>query len=89
MKRTGTCPKCGGKRIGRFEYVADETDATTQPGKRRCLWWQSAGFFKGENRADVEAYACTECGYFEEHVKNPGAVAWEKLKPFSWHRPEG
>jgi len=36
--------------------------------------------------ADAEAYVCTECGYFEEYVKDPGAVPWEKLAPFHWHK---
>jgi predicted nucleic-acid-binding Zn-ribbon protein len=89
MKRTATCPKCQSTKIGRFDHVADESDATTEPGRRRSLWWQLEGGFwsKTEHRAEVEAYVCTECGYFEEYVKNPGAVSWEKLAPFSWHRP--
>ena len=85
MKTTGICPKCQRLKIGHFPYVADETDATTGPGSRRTLWRQSKGFFKGEDRADIEAYVCTECGYFEEYVINPKSVAWENLKPFKWH----
>lgn len=75
--------------MGRFDYVADESDATTEPGRKRSLWWQMEGgfFSKKEYRADVEAYVCTECGYFEEYVKNPADVEWEKLAPFRWHRP--
>jgi predicted nucleic-acid-binding Zn-ribbon protein len=89
MKTSGKCGKCGGTRIGRFEHVADETDATTGPGRTRSLWWQrEGGFFSSkELRADVEAYVCTACGYFEEYVKDPKSVPWEKLTPFRWHRP--
>jgi predicted nucleic-acid-binding Zn-ribbon protein len=89
MKTSGKCSKCGSSRVGRLEYVADETDATTEPGKKRSLWWQSeGGFFSSKvHRADVEAYVCTECGYFEEYVKNPQSIPWENLAPFRWHRP--
>ena len=89
MKRDARCPKCESVKIGRFDYLADESDATTEPGRRRTLWWQvEGGFFskRAEHRADVEAYVCTECGYFEEYVKAPRDVAWEKLAPFSWHK---
>jgi len=88
MKTSGKCAKCGGTRVGRFEYVADETDATTGPGQKRSLWWQMEGGFFSKTRigADAEAYVCTECGYFEEYVKDPGAVPWEKLAPFHWHK---
>ncbi len=85
MKKAGICPKCGSRKIGHFAYVADETDATTGPGRRRCLWRQSRGFLQGEDRADVEAFVCTECGFFEEYVRDPHAVAWKNLKPFRWH----
>ncbi len=27
----------------------------------------------------TEAYACEECGYFEEYVKNPEEMPWENL----------
>ncbi len=89
MKKSGRCVKCGSAQVGRFEYVADESDATTEPGKTRTLWWQTeGGFFSSKTiQAAVEAYVCTECGYFEEYVKNPSAVPWEKLTPFRWHRP--
>lgn len=93
MKKTGVCPKCEGTAVGRFAYVADENDATTEPGRRRVLWWQREGgglFSSGtEHRAEVEAYVCTACGYFEEYVTSPEKVAWEKLAPFRWHRPQG
>jgi predicted nucleic-acid-binding Zn-ribbon protein len=92
MKKSGVCPKCNGQRVGRMAYVADESDATTEPGRKRSLWWQlekTGGFFSmpDQHRADVEAYVCTQCGYFEEYVKDAHLVEWEKLEPFNWHRP--
>jgi hypothetical protein len=91
MKTTGVCPKCESERVGRLEYVADESDVTTRPGRRRSLWWEvekTGGFFSAgaEHRAEVEAYVCTGCGYFEEYVKDPHLIEWEKLEPFNWHR---
>src|SRR5262245_58245088 len=35
----------------------------------------------------LEAYVCTDCGYFETFVKEPRTVAWEQLVGFSWVNP--
>ena len=36
--------------------------------------------------ATVEAFVCTECGHFEEYVKDAGNVPWDKLPHFRWCR---
>lgn len=90
MKTTGVCPKCTGKKLGHFSTVLDTTKGGG-PLVVRSLWRQFVksgdGFFDPlvEVAAKVEAYVCTECGYFEEYVVNPAQVAWEKLDAFAWH----
>jgi len=34
--------------------------------------------------ANVEAYICTECGYFEEYVKDAKNLDWDKLEAFRY-----
>ena len=33
---------------------------------------------------DVEAYLCADCGYFEEYLKSPETVPWDRLEHFRW-----
>lgn len=32
----------------------------------------------------LEAYVCTECGYYETYVKELDEIEWDKLVGFSW-----
>lgn len=83
MKRTGRCPKCDATKIGVVKEVRDED---TGPRARHLASeiWQ--GHFLSETRpvGQVEAYVCTECGYFEEYLARPEAMEWEKVRGFSW-----
>jgi hypothetical protein len=36
--------------------------------------------------ANIEAFVCADCGYFEEYVKDTGNVPWDKLPHFRWCR---
>jgi hypothetical protein len=80
MKRSGVCPKCQGQRVGRITHVVDDGPA----GKRQLV--QMRGWIRS-NAGDVEAYVCTDCGYFEEHVAHSDlrTLAWEKVEGFEWH----
>ena len=88
MKRTRQCPKCKGKKIGRICTVMDDTSRGEKP--RRLAETREGGFFRFGGTvysAEVEAYVCTECGYFEEYIKEPREVAWDRLETFSWLEP--
>jgi hypothetical protein len=37
----------------------------------------------------LEAYVCTDCGYHESYVKDPGSLEWEQLRGFAWVNPKG
>jgi hypothetical protein len=81
MRKTGTCPKCDGKRIMRIASVPDA------PVPRRLLTRRTKkpGLLFGETEeegltGDVEAYACADRGYFEEYLADPrrltGTASW-------------
>ena len=79
MKRTWQCPKCAGTRVGYFDEVSDADrirGARTLDRSDKESWIA----------ASVEAFVCTDCGYFEEYVKDAGNVAWDKLPHFRWCR---
>ncbi len=84
MKKSGSCPKCQGRRIGRLAGVPDQTKG----GGLRAIAEEKDTWFATYHGL-VEAYVCTECGYFEEYVFAAGDVPWEKLLGFSWHAPRG
>ena len=93
--RNGKCPKCSGTKIGRFENVLDvktnnseAVQIRNREFKRLGSVSEKTGFLSSETKAaEVEAFVCTECGYLEEYVKDPGGVPWEKLSLFSWVKP--
>ncbi|MBI2388345.1 MAG: hypothetical protein HYV09_01900 [Deltaproteobacteria bacterium] len=86
MKRTWRCPKCNGARIGYFETLPDS--AHGEASKPRMIGNQVVGSFLGlqahQGAAPVEAFVCTECGYFEEYVKNPTTIPWDQFVGFRW-----
>lgn len=91
--RTGQCPKCGGTKIGYLENVLDvksgnDLDFRIRVEEFRHLMATSVkkGWLrKEEHKAMVEAYVCTDCGFFEEYVKAPDKVPWDALPLFRWH----
>ena len=73
--RRGVCVKCGCNRIAYFPTVLDATDSGTS---RLLGWVRTGGLLSGGKRyeAQVEAYACPSCGYFEEYVRMAQSVDW-------------
>jgi len=89
MKKTGQCPKCLSRKLGHLDYV---TDRDEYPGTTRSLavgLHKSRGLFsevldRDHAASPVEAWVCTACGYFEEHVRDPANVDWASLEHFTW-----
>ena len=46
--------------------------------------WHAKEFPAGE----LEAYVCTECGYYESYVRHPSDVPWNKLSGFTFLHPD-
>lgn len=90
--KNGKCTKCGGSRIGKFGNVLDcltnnpdEVRIINKEFRKLSSVTKKTGFMKSETKAAlVEAYVCTECGYFEEYVSNPRDLPWESLPLFEW-----
>jgi len=77
MKTSKKCPKCGSKKVGHLDTVMDDI-GHSKPQPRKLAESLDGGAWQLGPRtafsANVEAYVCTECGYFEEYVK--GAKPW-------------
>lgn len=88
MKRTWTCPKCQGTRVGYFESLPD-AGRSSQSDKRMIgvAFPAQRGFISvGRQVGEVEAFICTDCGYFEEYVKAPHTIPWDQVEHFRWCR---
>ena len=81
MRESGVCPKCQGTKIGHLGRVVDWDRGAVE----RRLAQGRVGRMSAYG--PVEAYICTECGFFEEYVKDPATVPWTSLDSFTWHRP--
>jgi predicted nucleic-acid-binding Zn-ribbon protein len=80
MRKNFTCPKCESKAVGHISRVDGQ-------GRSVAISVENKTFLPKQFSAPVEAYVCTSCGFFEEYVKDPGAVEWNKLTDFRWCRP--
>ena len=76
--RSGTCPKCQGTKIGHVPILVD----WDRGAHRRRLGKGTVGRMTAYG--EIEAYVCTQCGFFEEYVKTPGAVPWTSIDGFKW-----
>lgn len=89
MKASEQCPKCESLKVGMVE-VPD--------GDALCTMFrhQPVGMKKRETSREVEyvpvgqleAWVCTECGYYETYVKAPSTVPFEELVGFRWLHPQ-
>jgi hypothetical protein len=90
VKRSWTCPKCESKRVGYFEKVLGELKGG--PDNSRKIGLERSGSFlgmeAGRPAGETEAFICGDCGFFEEYVKNPEALEWDKFLNFRWCRKE-
>lgn len=82
MRKSGICLKCGSNQVGHLSRVVDWDRGAVE----RRLAQGRVGRMSAYG--PVEAYVCTSCGFFEEYVKHPEEVPWERLEGFSWHPPQ-
>ena len=61
MKKTGTCPKCGGKEIAHFVDVSSGKNPSDVLGFNFSL-------DKNGPEIIIEAHVCKKCGYIELYV---------------------
>jgi len=88
MKKTCICPKCESTRVGRLETVRDGRDHGFHNPRSLAQEKEGKGWLKSKAvRGLVEAYICTECGYFEEYVSDLAQIDWPALEGFTWHQP--
>jgi DNA-directed RNA polymerase subunit M/transcription elongation factor TFIIS len=83
MKRSRQCPKCESKRVGYFEKVVDQGQrgiSTRKLGEAQTA--QLMGLAVVQATGEVEAFVCTDCGYFEEYVKEPQSIDWSSMRGF-------
>jgi hypothetical protein len=38
-----------------------------------------------EPAGETEAYACADCGFFEEYLCEPRRIPWDRIDGASWH----
>jgi|HubBroStandDraft_2_1064218.scaffolds.fasta_scaffold1644206_1 hypothetical protein len=55
---------------------------------------ESRGVFGGASvelapRGETEGYVCAACGYFEEYLRSPASISWERIEGATWHSPNG
>jgi predicted nucleic-acid-binding Zn-ribbon protein len=60
------------------------TGAATVPRRVLIRRTTSPGLFGGSSESyepagEVEAYACAECGYFEEYLREPAKIDWDRI----------
>ena len=81
MRTSGKCIKCGSLAIGHLNRRFDDR------GERGGTLSTAVLGIDGTTRqgaGPLEAFVCTECGYLETYVKDPGTVPFDKLLGFRW-----
>lgn len=67
MKRTGTCPKCSGKRIYHSPRIMDRSDGNIA----LALAIARNDPIRAEDVGLFEVYVCRDCGFAELHIRDP------------------
>lgn len=89
MKKSARCPKCDSPRVGHFRRQLDRSGEYDTAHERMVGTAETGLVFTVEVMTGaMEAYVCTECGYFESYVVSPRSVAFDKLEGFRWVNPE-
>lgn len=77
MKKRRQCPLCHSRRIGHLEEVQDTA------ANRMVVGTDASGLFT-KRIGQLEAYVCTDCGYYQTYVKTPESIPYEQLEGFRW-----
>ena len=88
MKKTKQCPKCESRRVGHITYQPDADGGRTAwrlVGRPR---YPDSVKLDAAQLGVLEAYVCTECGYYESYVKDVDSVRWSELSGFRLVNPE-
>ena len=94
MKKNAICPKCNSKKIGYLKNVINKTDSNspsvavgypkapvgiTVAGTKKMF---GLSITQITGVGELEAYFCTDCGFFETYVKNPEKLDFEQIEGF-------
>jgi hypothetical protein len=97
MKNSARCPRCGSPKVGHLDAVPDlRGDPDGLDPAPTCPQYAGVvvvraftpGLFGSAERlglaGPLEAYVCTECGYYETYVKSPEQVPFQRMRGFTW-----
>lgn len=90
MKESKQCPKCKSLKIGHLPRQLDRSGKFDMAFPRMVGTVGKHGWIlsNAEKTGLMEAYVCTECGYFESYVVSPESVPFEELEGFRWVNAE-
>lgn len=70
-----TCPRCGAEAVIPDARLVDRGDADARkPAEVGVMRNPEATFLKGEQRAELRAQICGECGFTELYATDPAAL---------------
>jgi len=91
MKSSKQCPKCDSLKVGHLPTVPDEADdygvLASTIGMIEKVSGKWLKVFRSQKVGMLEAFVCTECGYYETYVKQPQEVRFGAIAGFSWVNP--
>jgi predicted nucleic-acid-binding Zn-ribbon protein len=75
MKKSLSCPKCGGTDVAADAKVIDRGENHFQWDLHVATYAQpDALLFKGKQESKVSAWVCTDCGYLELYADHPAQL---------------
>ena len=88
MKRSKQCPKCESRKVG---YINHQPEGDGEGFRWRVVARVREPQRHGSPRpriGELEAYVCTDCGYYESYVRDPDRTPWSELSGFRMLNPE-
>jgi predicted nucleic-acid-binding Zn-ribbon protein len=89
MKVSRQCPKCESRKIGYINYQPDASGTFMRWRVIAQVRKPEAFGTRWPRLGELEAYVCTECGYYESYVKDPASTPWDQLSGFRLINPDG
>jgi hypothetical protein len=87
MKRSKQCPKCESRKVGYINYQP-ESDGSSFRWRVIATVREQLAYGSRPRVGELEAYVCTECGYYESYVRKPDVIPWENLSGFRMLNPD-